>query len=549
MRTLAKTRSLQPASIAGTGILIAVALSVAVSVHAAQKETLKEHFQFLYARFGQKSTGKVSILSGPKAVTMRRDGAPGKQWTATSGLYAFKLTIQDKAECEIEKLVAVLEKLPASYMSVCAAVSGDGQDGIAVYADLGGVAARGGEGHLDILPTADALAVARAMGRALAETANSEEKPILKQWAAAIAANKVSVSARGDSSCEEDIAEYAELYAVCLCARESWRVSELQRLSVKRCSLWTRMLSGPPPRPGRTPTAAKVSKAQVAEAKRLGVPVAFTNSIGMKFVLVPAGKFMMGSEASAKEVVRLCNMPQAQIGWFVDEHPRHEVTLTAFYISIHEVTHWQYVTLAEPNGDPRRSNWEIMRCPVDLLAPDKPVVFVGWGDAAAFFKALNQREAKEGRRYSLPTEAQWEYACRAGSTTPFSLGETLSTDQANYDGGYTYGDGKKGEARGATMPVGSLPANAWGLHEMHGNVSEWCSDWYANYTGAAETDPKGPEKQTRTREHVIRGGSWRSYPGACRSACRLRGSYYRFRKNHIGFRAVCALPAESEEKK
>jgi len=549
MRTLTKTRSFRPASIAGTGILVAAVLSVAVRAHAAEKETMKEHFRPLYERFGRKTTGKVTILSGPEAVTMRRGGAPGKQWTATSGLYAFKLTIQDKAECKIEKLVAVLEELPASYMSVCAAVSGERRDGVAVYADLGGVAARGGKGHLDILPTADALAVARAMGRALAETANSEERPILKPWAAAIVADKVSVSARGDLSPEDDIAEYAELYAVCLCARESWRVSELQRLSVKRCALWTRMLSGPPPAPGRTPPATKVSKAQIAEAKRLGVPVTFTNSIGMKFVLVPAGRFMMGSRDSAREVTRRCNMPQAQIGWFTDEHPRHEVTLNAFYMSVHEVTHWQYATLAKPNADPRQSNWEIMRCPVELLAPDKPVVFVGWDDSAAFFKALNQREAKEGRKYSLPTESQWEYACRAGSTTPFSRGEALSTDQANYDGGYTYGDGKKGDAPEATVAVGSLPANEWGLHEMHGNVSEWCSDWYANYTGEAKTDPKGPEKQTRTREHVIRGGSWRSYPGACRSACRLRGSYYRFRKDHIGFRAACALPANSEEKK
>ena len=140
MITLAKTRSLRPASIAGTGILIAAVLSLAVRAHAAEKEMLKEHFQHLYERFGRKTTGKVTILSGPKAVTMRKGGAPGKQWTATSGLYALKLTTEDKAEFKIEKLVAVLQQLPASYMSVCAAVSGEGTDGVAVYADLGAVA-------------------------------------------------------------------------------------------------------------------------------------------------------------------------------------------------------------------------------------------------------------------------------------------------------------------------------------------------------------------------------------------------------------------------
>ena len=554
MKILKNTRLLHSCSVAATGVIVifALTLSLTASAHAAKKkktETLKEHFDFLYERFGRKTTGKIIVLPKPKAVKMRGGAAPGKQWTATSGLYGFKLTIQDKAECKIEKLVAVLEKLPASYMSLCAAVSGEGMEGVAVYADLGGTAARGGEGYLDILPTADPLAVARAMGRALAETASSKDKPILKSWAAAIKADKVSVSARGDSSCEEDIAQYAELCAVCLCARESWRFSELQRLSRKRFVLWIQMLRGPSPRPGRTPAPVKVSKEQAAEAKRLGVPVTFANSLGMQFVLAPAGKFMMGSRDPARQVARRCNIPQVQIAWFTDEHPRHEVTLNAFYMSVNEVAHWQYATLVKPNPDPRRLNWQIVRCPAEFLAPDKPAVFVGHGDSGEFFTALNRREATEGRKYSLPTEAQWEYACRAGGATPFSFGETMSTDQANYDGQFTYGDGKKGVGRGTTMPVGSLPGNAWGLHNMHGNVSEWCGDWYAAYTGQAETDPKGPEKQTRTREYVIRGGSWRSYPGACRSACRFRGSYYSFRKTHIGFRAVCALPARPEEKK
>lgn len=548
MIEVAKNRRLKRVSTIGTCILIAVVVSVTVGVHAAETQTLKESFRGLYERFGQKAAGKVRILSGPKAVKMRRGAAPGKQWTAASGLYRLKLTIENKAECKIEKLVGVLEKLPASYMSVCAAVSGDGKDGVAVYADLGGAPASGGLGYVDIVPAAGALAAARAMGPALLDTVGAEDEAILKQWTQAVKSDKVSVSARGDMSCKDDIAEYAELYAVCLSARYSHPLGHLQRISRHRCALWTQMLSLPVSASGKTPPAAKVSKAQVAEAKKLGVPVSFTNSIGMTFVLVPSGSFKMGSAEPAEEVRRRCNMPQAQIGWFTDEHPRHEVTLAAFYMSIHEITHGQYAA-AKPKRDPRWTNWEIMRCPVDLLAPDKPVVFVSWNDAEAFCKTLNQREAKAGRRYSLPTEAQWEYACRAGGTKPFSFGQTLSTDQANYDGRAAYGDGAKGKARGATVPVGSLPANEWSLHEMHGNVAEWCSDWYAPYAGEAQTNPIGPEKMPLRRDHVIRGGSWRSYPGACRSACRLKGSSHRFRKSYVGFRAVCALPAASKDKK
>jgi formylglycine-generating enzyme required for sulfatase activity len=523
-------------------------VSMAIGVHAAEKKTLKESFRYIYEQFGQKPAGKVSILSGPEAVKMRRARTPGKQWTAMSGLYKFKLTIENKAECKIEKLVGILEKLPPSYMSVCAAVSGDGEDGVAVYADLGRAVASGGKGHVDIVPTAGTLAVAREMGRALAETARAKDETILEQWAAVIKSGRVSVSARGDASCEDDIAEYAELYAVCLNARYSHYSGRLQALSRKRCELWTQMLSLPLPASGKTPPVAKVSKAQVAEAKKLGVPVSFTNSIGMTFVLVPSGTFKMGSQESAEEVRRRCNMPQAQIGWFTDEHPRHEVTLTAFYMSIHEITHGQYAALAKPKRDQRFTNWEITRCPVDLLAPDKPVVFVSLKDTDAFFKGLSQRETKVGRKYSLPTEAQWEYACRASGTTPFSFGEALSTDQANYDGRSTYGDGVKGKAQGTTVPVGSLPANEWSLHEMHGNVAEWCSDWYADYASEAQTDPIGPEQLNR-RDYVIRGGSWRSYPGACRSACRLKGGSHKFRRGHVGFRAVCALPAASKVKK
>ena len=527
--------------------LVAFSLAFAVVAPAAGKAPLRDEFQRLYAEFGQKTMVRLSTVSGPKAVKMRRDQLPGKQWMVTTGGYNFKVTIQDKADYSIEKLMGMLEKLPAIYLSAGVAASDDGEDGIAVYADLGGARSSGGLGYIDMLPAADAAAMVRALGRAMAEEAKSEDETVPEQWMAAIKKDALPVSAGVSSSWDAEIEEYAELYAVSMSAKHAHNFTLLRVRSETRFALWTKMVASQAPILGQTPAVAKVSEAQIAEAKKLGVPVAFTNEIGMTFVLVPAGTFMMGSRDPAREVAQRCNMPHAQIGWFVDEVPRHEVTLTAFYMSIHEVTQGQYAALMRPSGDDRRrAEWLIMRCPAEFQGATKPVVLVSRDDSEKFFKALGQREAKDGRNYSLPTEAQWEYACRAGSTTPFSFGETISTDQANYDGGYTYADGKQGETRGKTVAVGSLPANAWGLHEMHGNVSEWCHDWHAEYVGGPETDPKGPEKGVR--EHIIRGGAWRSYPGACRSACRLRqGASGRFL--YIGFRAVCALPVKPAEPK
>jgi formylglycine-generating enzyme required for sulfatase activity len=145
-----------------------------------------------------------------------------------------------------------------------------------------------------------------------------------------------------------------------------------------------------------------------------------------------------------------------------------------------------------------------------------------------------------GRQYRLPTEAEWEYACRAGTTTPFHFGPTITSDLANYDGNYVYGDGPKGKFREETTGVGSFPPNALGLYDMHGNVWEWCQDhWHSNYEGAP-TDGGAwlPSSELR----LLRGGSWLYYPELCRSAYRD----YDFPDNrncNIGFRVVCsALP-------
>ncbi len=132
----------------------------------------------------------------------------------------------------------------------------------------------------------------------------------------------------------------------------------------------------------------------------------------------------------------------------------------------------------------------------------------------------------------MPTEAEWEYACRAGTTTPFHFGDTLSTDQANFDGNFAYGTGKTGIRRGKTTPVGTFPANAWGLHDMHGNLWQWCQDWYGDYPKTDVTDPQGPVKSD-TR--VIRGGTWYTGPSLCRSA-RRDGMSPNGRDKYYGFR-------------
>jgi len=127
----------------------------------------------------------------------------------------------------------------------------------------------------------------------------------------------------------------------------------------------------------------------------------------------------------------------------------------------------------------------------------------------------------ENRTYRLPTEAEWEYAARAGTKTPFAFGQCLSTNDANYDGNYPLSGCSKGKYRKKTLPVGSLQKNFWGLYDMHGNVYEWCSDWYSEYATGGVVDPTGP---TTGSERVIRGGSWYGHASYCRSASRVRYS-------------------------
>ena len=241
-------------------------------------------------------------------------------------------------------------------------------------------------------------------------------------------------------------------------------------------------------------------------AQQKDPPKNVTNSIGMKFVWIPSGSFMMGSPKEEKERGK-------------DEN-QHKVTLTkGFYMGVYAVTqeHWEEIMGNNPSHFKGEKNL--------------PVDSVSWDDCQAFIKKLREKDKKP---YRLPTEAEWEYGCRAGTTTPFHFGKTISTDQANYNGTFTYGEGNKGVYREKTTPVGTFPANAFGLYEMHGNVIQWCQDRFGDYPQKDVIDPQGPEKG---RIRVLRGGPWSVNPRYCRSACR-DGDEPGTRDGGIGFR-VC----------
>lgn len=232
-------------------------------------------------------------------------------------------------------------------------------------------------------------------------------------------------------------------------------------------------------------------------------PRIFSNGLGMQFVWIPPGSFVMGSPANEQ------HREQGEI--------QHKITLTkGFYMGVHLVTQEQWQAVMGKN--PSRFKGE----------KGLPVEQVSWEDTQEFIKKLR---AKDKKLYRLPSEAEWEYACRAGTKTPFHFGETISTDQGNYFGGTVYGNGKIGVNRKQTTPAGGFPANAWGLHDMHGNVFQWCQDWYGNYPQNELVDPQGPNAG---KDRVMRGGSWNYNPQGCRSAYRRWG----YRSDHCGFR-VC----------
>jgi formylglycine-generating enzyme required for sulfatase activity len=170
--------------------------------------------------------------------------------------------------------------------------------------------------------------------------------------------------------------------------------------------------------------------------------------------------------------------------------------------------------------------------------PTNPVENVSWRDILVGFLPILNRLVP-GLDAVLPTEAQWENACRAGTTTPFSFGLQITPENVNYDGNYPYAGGRKGHFRAGTVPVKSLPANAWGLYEMHGNVWEWCQDGLRTYGSGTAVDPVGPQDKYAGLR-VLRGGCWDSNGWRCRSALR-RADHPDERDRHFGFRLACGL--------
>jgi formylglycine-generating enzyme required for sulfatase activity len=245
---------------------------------------------------------------------------------------------------------------------------------------------------------------------------------------------------------------------------------------------------------------------------------------------IPPGRFWMGSPPSEPERGE-------------SEGPQHLVQLQGFFLAQTPITQLQWRTVAQWKPGKGEPAWQMRLnpSPSRFKGDQRPVERVSWNDATEFCRRLSKRT---GRFYTLPSEAQWEYSCRAGTTTPFHFGATISTELANYDGRQAYGDGLLGEYRQQTTDVASFPANAWGLHDMHGNVLEWCADhWHANYEGAPEDGRPWLEENVNEDEiRLLRGGSWLRYPGGCRSAYRS-GGRPGGRNFHGGFR-VCCLPQD-----
>ena len=253
--------------------------------------------------------------------------------------------------------------------------------------------------------------------------------------------------------------------------------------------------------------------------------VKVVDGVEYAFRWCPAGSFTMGCPRREWEA--------AGISWPDYGETPHQVTLTqGFWMLETPVTQemWQSVM-----GECVSKKVELNSFSYSLKGegPNYPMYFVNWYDCGMFCRKLSR---KIGRKVSLPTEAQWEYACRAGTTTPFSFGSALNGDKANCSGYQPYGTSEMGPNDGKMRPVRSYDPNAWGLYDMHGCVWEWCQDYWADYPDGDAVDPLGPES---ARERVLRGGSWYSIAGKCRSACRY-GQAAEDRDNEIGLRVVCS---------
>ena len=264
-------------------------------------------------------------------------------------------------------------------------------------------------------------------------------------------------------------------------------------------------------------------------ASNWGYTEELTGDVGLDMMLIPEGTFLMGA-------------PEDELESLDRERPQYEVTVPSFYCGRYPVTQEQWRVVAGYSPIERELNPN----PSKFKGSDLPVEQVSWEEAQEFCLRLSYQT---GKTYRLPSEAEWEYTCRAGTTTPFYFGETLDSGIANYDAksdGYqpTDGDGVTGEYRKKTTVPGLFPGNQWGLYDMHGNVWEWCEDdWHDSYEGAsADGSPWIYNKSTSQNEapnKLLRGGSWLGIPRNCRSA--FRYSFPRVNRYHfVGFRVVCS---------
>ncbi|MGH1393565.1 MAG: caspase, EACC1-associated type [Trichormus sp.] len=241
------------------------------------------------------------------------------------------------------------------------------------------------------------------------------------------------------------------------------------------------------------------------------------NGVILEMVSIPGGKFLMGS-------------PEDELGRFDTESPQHNVTIQPFFMGKFPVTQGQWAAVAAFD----KVNIDLNPDPSNFKGANRPVECVSWDDAVEFCARLSK---KTGKIYRLPSEAEWEYACRAGTTTPFYCGETITTDLANYNGNYTYGAAPKGEYRQQTTEVGKFPANPFGLFDMCGNIWEWCQDeWHENYNNAP-TDGSAWLGENDNEYCLMRGGSWYNTAGNCPSGFRFNMKP-EFWDIGLGFRVV-----------
>ncbi|HET9913229.1 MAG TPA: formylglycine-generating enzyme family protein [Anaerolineales bacterium] len=233
------------------------------------------------------------------------------------------------------------------------------------------------------------------------------------------------------------------------------------------------------------------------------------NGLGLDLIVIPSGMFRMGSLPNTGNP---------------DEYPQHFVTIKSFMLGKFLVTQgqWKAVMGKLP--------------PCRFKGDHLPVERVSWEDAQKFCQRLSQ---KTERRYSLPSETQWEYACRAGTTTPFSFGETITIDVVNFNGEHSFRAEPRGRYIHVTTEGGTFPPNAYGLYDMHGNLWEWCADnWLYDYSSSPRDDSSYQNKDSRYR--VARGGSWHEPPNLCRSAARMK-FLQTDAEEVIGFRVVCEV--------